>query len=117
MPPDPSEPDVSVSSGRFVIAITHPVTNREPGDGGSRHDPFGMKGSYFSARRVAVEEEDDGMRMRFSGWDRPLSAYTGALERAGLLIEAVREPVSVRRDGATRPVPFHLWIRALRPSW
>jgi hypothetical protein len=55
--------------------------------------------------------------MKFTGWARPLSAYTGGLERAGLVIEALREPVSVGLDGTVRTVPFHLWIRALRPPW
>lgn len=108
---------VLTPGGRLVLAITHPVTNREAWGAERSDDPFGMEGSYFQERRVAFDEEVDGMRMRFSGWDRPLSAYTGALERAGLLIEALREPVSVRLDGTARPVPFHLWIRALRPPW
>jgi SAM-dependent methyltransferase len=108
---------VLAPGGRFVIGMTHPITNV----GQPRTDlpgaPFVLDGDYFGERRVAFDEEGDGLRMRFSSWDRPLSAYTGALERAGLLIEAIREPVSVGRDGAARPVPFHMWIRALRSPW
>ena len=52
----------------------------------------------------------------FTCWQYPLGAYTLALEEAGLLIEALREPVSIRKDGAADSVPWHLWIRALRPS-
>jgi SAM-dependent methyltransferase len=108
---------VLAKGGRFVVALTHPVTNAGRPLDDSPGAPFVIDGSYFTERRVAFDEEGDGLRMRFSGWDRPLSAYTGALERAGLLIEALREPVSVTRHGTDRPVPFHLWIRALRPPW
>lgn len=103
---------VLAPGGRLVIGLTHPITNRAITSGSGDTD-----GPYFEERRVAFDEEGDGLRMRFSSWDRPLSAYTGALERAGLLIEAVREPVAVGRDGAARPVPYHLWIRALCPPW
>ena len=52
---------------------------------------------------------------------RPLFAYTRAVERAGLLIEALREPAPP--DSGNRPpdlelrrlVPSFLHIRAVRP--
>ena len=108
---------VLAKGGRLIVAITHPITNTGRPLDGSPGAPFVIDGSYFGEKRVSFDEEDDGLRMRFSGWDRPLGAYTGALERAGLLIEAIREPVAVRRDGTARAVPFHMWIRALRPPW
>jgi hypothetical protein len=51
------------------------------------------------------------MKMTFTGWAHPLGKYTRALEDAGLLIEALREP-----EFKDRPVPHHLWIRALLPA-
>jgi SAM-dependent methyltransferase len=108
---------VLAKGGRFVLAMTHPITNAGRPLDGSQDAPFVLDGSYFEHRRVAFDVEDEGMRIRFSGWDRPLTAYTRALEDAGLLIEAIREPVSVTRDGTERSLPLHLWLRALRPPW
>jgi SAM-dependent methyltransferase len=93
--------------GRLCLAITHPITNT-----GSRRDGvFVLDRPYFGRHRFEEEVERDGMRMRFSGWNHPLSAYTTAMEDSGLLIEALREP----RVGDD-PTPWHLWIRAVRPS-
>lgn len=91
---------VLVPGGRMCVSITHPLTN--PGD---RDRP------YFESTRFSAEEEQDGLRMMFTGWSHPLGTYTGALERAGLLIEAVREPAW--RD---HPAPYLLWLRAVRPA-
>jgi SAM-dependent methyltransferase len=87
---------VLMTGGRLCLSITHPATN--PGD---RRSP------YLESTRFRDEVERDGLAMVFSGWSHPLSHYTGALERAGLLIEAVREPAW--RD---EPVPYLLWLRA-----
>ncbi|PRY45780.1 class I SAM-dependent methyltransferase [Umezawaea tangerina] len=87
---------VLMAGGRLCLAITHPITNP-----GNRESP------YFTSSPVHVPVERDGVQVVFSGWSHPLSHYTGALEKAGLLIEAVREPAW--RD---EPAPFHLWMRA-----
>ncbi|TQM80028.1 pimeloyl-CoA biosynthesis protein BioC [Saccharothrix saharensis] len=92
--------------GRLCLSITHPIT-----DTGSRRDGvFVLDRPYFGRHRFEEEVERDGMRMRFTGWNHPLGAYTAALEDAGLLIEALREP-RVGDDA----VPWHLWIRASLP--
>ncbi|MFN2489491.1 MAG: hypothetical protein ABR529_07105 [Actinomycetota bacterium] len=61
--------------------------------------------------------------MTFRGWAYPLEDYAGALEEAGLLIEALREPgvpaEEVERDPAERRwrrLPNFLMIRALKPT-
>ena len=53
---------------------------------------------------------------------RPIEAYTAALEDAGLLIEALREPAPDRETVAVRPpllrwtrLPCFLHIRAVKP--
>ena len=92
--------------GRLCLSITHPITNT-----GSRRDGvFVLDRPYFGRHRFEEEVERDGMRMRFTGWNHPLSAYTMALEDAGLLVVALREP-QVGDD----PTPWHLWIRAVSP--
>lgn len=107
---------VLVSGGRLVLSIVHPVTNagRLVGDGPDAH--MVLDGQYFARRRFEERVERAGLRMRFSGWDRPLGDYTRALEDAGLFIEALREPVAISRAGTAYRFPFHLWIRAVRPA-
>ena len=101
--------------GRLVLAITHPVINSGRFLDDRPGSPFVLDGDYFGRRRFEQAAERDGLRMVFRGWSHPLSAYTRALEAAGLLIEALREPVSYRADGSAGPVPWHLWLRAVRP--
>ncbi|QQQ79313.1 class I SAM-dependent methyltransferase [Saccharothrix sp. 6-C] len=92
--------------GRLCLSITHPITNT-----GSRRDGvFVLDRPYFGRHRFEEEVEREGLRMKFQGWNHPLSAYTTALEESGLLIEALREP-RVADDA----FPWHLWMRAVRP--
>ncbi|GAB2990068.1 class I SAM-dependent methyltransferase [Saccharothrix stipae] len=92
--------------GKLCLAITHPITNT----GSHRNGLFVLDRPYFGRHRFEAEVERDGMLMKFSGWNHPLSAYTTALEESGLLVEALREP-QVDND----PIPWHMWIRATRP--
>lgn len=91
---------VLAPGGRMCVAITHPITN--PGD---RRSP------YFESTRFREEVERDGLSVVFSGWSHPLGTFTEAIERAGLLIEAVREP-----RWKDEPAPYHLWLRAVLPT-
>lgn len=86
---------VLMPGGRLCLSITHPATN--PGD---------RKSPYLESTPFHEEVERDGLSMVFSGWSHPLSRYTGALEKAGLLIEAVREPA-----WQDEPSPYLLWMR------
>jgi SAM-dependent methyltransferase len=90
---------VLVAGGRLCLSITHPITN-----GTDRAHP------YFEPTWYTEPVERNGLPMVFGGWSRPLSAYTSALENAGFLVEAVREP-----RWKDVPQPYHLWLRALRP--
>jgi SAM-dependent methyltransferase len=97
------------AGGRPVLAVTHPVTNPRRLDGAE------PGATYFDRTRFSDEVDRDGMPMLFRGWQYPLGAYTLALEQAGLLIEAPRASRHPQ-DGSADAVPWHLWIRALRPS-
>jgi SAM-dependent methyltransferase len=107
---------VLAPGGRLCVAITHPLTNAGTLVGTGDDATFVIDGPYFETRRFTHLERRDGMEMLFQGWDRPLSAYTAALEEAGLLIEAVREPKSVSATGKVSQQPFHLWLRAVLPG-
>lgn len=95
--------------GRLCAAVPHPfaeASRERTGDG-----------DYFAAHRYVDILERDGVRMTFESWRHPLSAYALALERAGFLIEAIREPrpdaaaIAAAPDLAkwrTQPIFLHL---------
>jgi len=83
-------------------------------------DRFVIEGSYLETRRFEGTFTRDGLEMTFRGWCHPLETYARALEAAGLVIEAIREP----RPGSGAPdafahhsrIPVFLMFRALKPS-
>ena len=98
--------------GRLCLAVPHPFAEM------ARERPD-APGYYTPYRYVAVVESG-GVSMTFESWRRPLSAYTQALEQAGFLIEAIREPVPDEAALAAAPAlvkwreqPVFLHIRAL----
>ena len=103
-------------SGRYCVAIVHPLNTA--GTFTSRQDdaPFVIEGSYFERTRKEVPVERDGLRMTFLDAHRPLEDYFQALEAAGLVVERLREiPDISDSEGAPRwrRVPLFLHIRAL----
>lgn len=105
--------------GRFCLAVEHPLQKAgswlDPEDAAS---PFVVDRAYLEERRSATTVDRDGVRMEFVSVDRPLGAYGRALEEAGLLIEALREPVPddellrLRpRAAKWRRVPIFLQLR------
>lgn len=106
--------------GRFCICVTHPVNDA----GRFEHDRPGaafLVDVYRGRRRYDETFELDGRTMHFLSWCYPLESYTRALEDAGFLIEAFREPavdkssVSPRGERRLR-IPNFLFIRALKPA-
>jgi SAM-dependent methyltransferase len=95
---------VLAPGGRLVFAIPHPaITAKALGD-----DP--RAGDYFAEYEYVEVRERAGVTMRFHDRHRPLEAYMRALEAAGLLVEALREP---HWEGRTEPQV--LAVRAVRP--
>ncbi|MGH3320189.1 MAG: hypothetical protein ACRDN9_08415 [Streptosporangiaceae bacterium] len=78
-----------------------------------------IHGSYLGRRRFEGTFTRNGLTMTFRGWAYALEEYARALERAGLLIEAAREPApdaaSTSKPARRARVPMFLWARALRP--
>ena len=68
---------------------------------------------YFRRRRASLVHEKDDLRMEFEAMHRPLEDYFSALERAGLLTEAVREPQQ-GNGGRWDRVPLFLDVLAVR---
>lgn len=104
---------VLTPGGRLCMAITHPITNTGTIN---KNGHFVLDRPYFETTRFVDRVERDGLEMVFQGWNHPLTAYTHPLENAGLLIEAIREPKAIRRDGTTAQAPYHLWLRAINPN-
>ena len=104
-------------SGRFCVCVTHPLADAGAFESRAPDARFVIEGSYFGRRRVEIPEERNGLQVTFRGWAYPLEAYTRALESAGLVIEAVREPPYVAPDGSPNRwgrIPNFLQLRALK---
>ena len=99
------EPD-----GRLCAAIVHPFNRSDD-----------SLANYFDHRRVAERAERNGLTMTFESIERPLEYYTRALEHAGFVVEALREPrpdtATIQTEPALAPAarkPFFLHLRCAR---
>jgi SAM-dependent methyltransferase len=109
--------------GSLCACVTHPLADAGRFESREGDAPFVIEGSYLGDRRwFDSEAELDGLRMHFKGWAYPLEGYFGALEKAGLLIQAVREPAldadsagQAPSDERWRRIPSFLFWRAIKP--
>ena len=108
--------------GALCASITHPM--QDAGEFASKDSdaPFVIQGSYLGERRtIDAEVERDGHRMHFKGWAYPLETYSRALEKAGLAIQALREPAALEPPPSMDPgaarwrrIPVFLMWRAVK---
>jgi SAM-dependent methyltransferase len=98
--------------GRFCACVTHPF--RDAGAFATRVDgaPFVVAGSYFEEGSYELTAERGGHSFTFASRTYPLDSYARALERAGLAIEALREPRGF--DDRDRRMPQFLLWRAVK---
>ena len=89
--------------GVFCFAIVHPFDSAC--DSGAASAAFAVSQPYLTPRRYEDRFDRDGLSITLASMHRPLSAYTTALFRAGLVITGLRE----RGD---REIPWLLVIRA-----
>jgi SAM-dependent methyltransferase len=87
---------VLAPDGRFCVALLHPVVSAKLVDG------------YAAERRYSFTVERSGLEMTYEGTHRPLGAYFDALEAAGFVLDALREPVALRDDGSPSINFLHL---------
>jgi ubiquinone/menaquinone biosynthesis C-methylase UbiE len=109
---------ILVPGGRFCVCVTHPMSNTGHFDGPAPDATFVVSTTYFGRRRFEGTEARDGLTMTFRGWSYALEEYALAFERAGFLIEAMREPVPEAGEPHLLRwwrVPLFLHIRAVRP--
>ena len=104
--------------GALCACVTHPLADAGRYESDDSDARFIIEGTYLGERRwLAIEIERGGARMNFAGWAYPLEGYFGAMERAGFVIQAVREP-SANEDGDDkrwRGIPLFLMWRAVKP--
>ena len=101
---------VLAPGGRLCACVTHPL----PDAGSWRDDEtYAVTESYLDRRWFSATLERNGLEFTFEGWALPLEAYARALEAAGLLIEAIREPADPA-GGRWARVPMYLMWRALK---
>ena len=93
--------------GVFCFAIVHPFDSAC--DSGAASAPSAVSLPYLTSRRYEDRFERDGLGITLASMHRPLSTYTTALFRAGLVITGLRE----RGD---REIPWLLVIRAEKRS-
>jgi SAM-dependent methyltransferase len=105
---------ILLPGGHFCFSVVHPMHSAGDFAGTEPDSPWVMAGSYFAVRNYSDEVERDGLQMTFASVHRPLEAFSRALERAGLLVEAMRE-VSPQ-DPSTRwsRLPGFLHVRAVK---
>jgi SAM-dependent methyltransferase len=115
---------VVVPGGAFGICVPHPVSDAGSWGGDAPDAPFVIAGDYRGARPFSMTVQRGGLEMTFDGMLYALEDYGRALEAAGLVIEAIREPAPTA-DLADRPdrddwlrwerVPMFLMLRARKP--
>jgi SAM-dependent methyltransferase len=105
-------------AGVFCAVVSHPVADMGRFLGDAPDAAFAMREDYFANRRVEDTVERGGLQMTFRGWTYSLEDYAVAVERAGMVIEALREP---RPSGAPpgyarwNRMPMFLMLRAKKP--
>ena len=98
--------------GAVTACVTHPIADAGHFTSREADAPFVIDDTYLGPRRwLEIPMKRDGLYMDFAGWGYPLEGYFGPLERAGFLIEAVREPAGEQRWGR---IPNFLMWRAVK---
>jgi len=106
------------TGGRLCACITHPLSNAGDFISSEPESAFEIRGSYFGRRTFEGTFERNGLSITFRGWSNALEQYMRAFEHAGLLIEALREPLPVATTGHYAPwhrIPMFLTMRLVKP--
>lgn len=107
-------------AGRFCVAIVHPINSAGGFDSERADARFIIKGDYLRAHPYSETVERDGLSMTFHSEHRPLETYFLALEEAGFVIEALREPrvpdhaIRSERGRRWQRLPLFLHMRTRR---
>jgi hypothetical protein len=106
--------------GRLCLAIVHPINSSGRFETSEADSPFIIKGDYLQTFRYSDSIERDGLAMTFHSQHRPLETYFLALEDAGLVVDALREPgvpehaITMARQRRWQRLPLFMHMRARR---
>ena len=102
--------------GRLCACVTHPMADA----GRWERNRLVITEPYLAGGAFGpLEEHRDGLTMHWEGRRHSLEQYARALEGAGLLLEALREPPPASPTGRYarwEQVPMFLMLRAVKPS-
>ena len=99
------------AGGHFCACVPHPFSDAGEFASDDPEAPFVVDGSYLAESDYELVSDRDGIRFRFACRRYPLESYARALEDAGLVIEALREPPlpGATQHRRTRIPLFLLW--------
>jgi SAM-dependent methyltransferase len=104
--------------GRLCICMTHPTTDAGHFESDEPDASFVIDTDYLEPRWLQDTCVRDGLSMTFAGPAFPLEEYSRALERAGFLIELIREPKLPQHrkpsDARWQRMPMFMFLRAVR---
>ena len=108
--------------GHLCVCVTHPLNDAGGFESRGADAAFVIRDRYLGPRRwLDLPIERDGLRMNFAGWAYPLEAYSRAMEKNGLEIQALREPAAPDETVAKNPpgarwqrIPVFLMWRAVK---
>jgi SAM-dependent methyltransferase len=103
--------------GRFCVCVSHPVADVGRFVDNTANAAFVVREDYFAHQRVDDKVARDGLEMTFRGWTYSLEDYATALERAGLMIDTIREPRPAGappKYGRWNRIPMFLLLRATK---
>lgn len=105
---------------KACFSIVHPLNSAGKFSSENEKAEFVIDGSYLDESRYAFPIERNGLSMTFHSQHRSLEAFSRAFERAGLLMEAIREhrvPDDVAREAGWKRwqrVPMFMHIRVVK---
>jgi SAM-dependent methyltransferase len=102
--------------GRLCVSLVHPLAYVGRFGGDEPDAPFVFRTPYFERRETHERFERAGLGMTFHSHMRPLEDYTRALEDAGLVLDALREPADPGGEPRWQRIPNFLFLRAFRPQ-
>jgi SAM-dependent methyltransferase len=107
--------------GRLCASVVHPINSAGAFTSDAADSPFVLDESYLESRRYSDELTRDDVTVTFHSLHHSVEGYLRAIEDAGLLVEAVREPpasdelVAAAQVGARwKRVPVFLYVRAIK---
>ena len=101
--------------GSLCACVTHPFADAGRFESRDANAPFLVEGTYLGPRRwlQLLPAQRGALSMDFSGWAYPLEAYFRALESAGFMVQALREPAA-GDDHRWRRIPLYVMWRAVK---